>query len=72
MNQVSIDYDTAHKIVDKNINLFWDGWTIVDWKPLRDGIYKKNGMFRNNKWGVSRRYESGNNGWKVPAKYVGK
>lgn len=72
MNQTFIDYNAAHSIVESNSNLFWDGWTIVDWKPSRDGIYKKNGMFYNGKWGVARRYTPGSNGWKVPVKYVGK
>lgn len=65
-----IDYGSAHSIVDRHDNLFWDGWTIVDWKPSRDGFYKKNGMFRNGTWGVVRKYTPGTNGWKVPEKYV--
>jgi len=71
MNQVYVDYDAAHNIVDSHRNLFWDGWTIVEWKATPDGFFKKNGVFRNNRWGVARRYEPGNNGWKVPVKYVG-
>lgn len=70
MSQAFVDYDAAHAIVDSNKNLFWDGWTIVDWKPLKDGFYKKNGMFRNGMWGVARKYYPGSNGWKVPSKYV--
>jgi hypothetical protein len=65
-----IDYDTAHKLVDTSPNLFWEGWTIVDWKQSRDGFYKKNGMFRNGRWGITRRYSPDSNGWKVPTKYV--
>lgn len=70
MKQEAIGYDAAHEIVNTNSNLFWDGWTIVDWKQSKDGFYKKNGMFRNGAWGITRRYFPGNNGWKVPAKYV--
>lgn len=72
MNQTFVDYDAAHNIVDSNNNLFWDGWTIVDWKPMKDGFYKKNGMFRYGKWGVAKKYFPGTNGWKVPTKYVAK
>jgi hypothetical protein len=72
MTQEFIGYDTAHTVVDNNNNLYWDGWTIVDWKPSRDAFYKKNGVFRDGRWGIARRYNPGSNGWKVPAKYVGK
>lgn len=72
MSFTTIDYDEAHKVVDSNKNLFWDGWTIVDWKPFKDAIYKKNGMFRNGKWGVAKTYKPEKDGWKVPAKYVGR
>lgn len=72
MNQTFVDYDKAHKIVESNKNLFWDGWTIVDWKPMKDGFYKRNGMFRNGSWGVAKKYTPGANGWKVPARYVAK
>ena len=27
-----IGYEEAHAIVEKNKSLYWDGWTIVDWK----------------------------------------
>ena len=71
MSLVNIDYDKAHGLVDEIKSLYWDGWTIVDWKPFKDAFYKKNGMFRDGRWGVAKRYEPGVNGWKVPAKYVG-
>ena len=70
MNSTFVDYETAHNLVDAHSNLFWDGWTIVDWKANKDGLYKKNGLFRNGSWGVTRRYTPGANGWKVPTRYV--
>lgn len=70
MSQAFVDYDFAHKMVESNISLSWDGWNIVDWKPFKDGFYKRNGMFRDGKWGVAKTYSPGSNGWKVPAKYV--
>ena len=71
MSNTFIDYDTAHKIVESNNNLFWNGWDIIDWKANPDGFYKKNGMFLNGRWGITRKYSPGSNGWKVPSKYVG-
>lgn len=71
MNSKFIDYDTAHVVVERNQSLFWDGWDIVEWRPSKDAFYKKNAMFRNGRWGLAKRYSPGNNGWKVPSKYVG-
>jgi hypothetical protein len=71
-NLVEIDYDTAHKVVDSNNSLYWNGWTIVEWKKNDDAFFKKNGSFRNGSWGLVVRTvpvsESGT--WKVPSKYV--
>lgn len=64
------DYNKAHEIVESNRSLFWDGWTIVEFKPNRDAITTKNAIFRNNRWGYVRRFEPTENGWKVPDKYV--
>lgn len=72
MEQSYIDYNKAHSIVDQYNNLFWDGWTIIDWKQASDGFYKKNGMFKDGRWGVARKYYPTKNGWKVPVKYVDK
>jgi hypothetical protein len=63
-------YEKAHKIVDSNRSLFWDGWTIVEFKPSRDSVTSKNAIFKNGRWGYSKRFEPGENGWKVPGKYV--
>jgi len=70
MNSRFINYDQAHTLVDKFPNLFWEGWDIVEWKSNRDGFYKKNGMYRNGRWGTAVRYSPGDKGWKVPKKYV--
>ena len=67
-----VNYSTAHKIVEKNKNLFWNGWEIVEWRKDADAFFNKNGLFRNDSWGkVIRRIPLENNGtWKVPTKYV--
>lgn len=64
------DYDLAHDVVAKNKNLFWDGWTIVEFKNNPDAVTYKNGMFRNGKWGATKRFEPTRDGWKVPKRYV--
>lgn len=70
MNNRFVDYDQAHVLVDKFPNLFWDGWDIVEWRSNKDGFYKKNGMYRNGRWGTALRYIPGDKGWKVPKRYV--
>jgi hypothetical protein len=67
-----IGYDTAHEVVSRNPNLYWDGWDILEWKKDADAFFNKKGLFRNGSWGrVVRKTSVSDNGtWKVPAKYV--
>jgi len=67
---ITIDYDSAHRLVTSRKNLFWEGWTIIDWTPNDEAFYKKNGMFRNGRWGIAKRYEPNGIGWSVPNKYA--
>jgi len=70
-NFVSVDYDTIHQIVEKNKNLFWNGWQVVEWRKDPDAFFKKTGLYRNGSWGnVVRRINVDTDGtWKVPTKY---
>jgi hypothetical protein len=73
MPKVLLDYDTAHKFVEKNkaLGFFWDGWTIVKWSPSNNGYMDPKGMFKNNKWGYSSRHELKPNGtWEISDKYA--
>lgn len=73
MPKISLDYEAAHKFVEKNKqnNVFWDGYTIVQWFPSNNGYMQENGLFRNNKWGYSNRYELTSKGtWEISDKYV--
>lgn len=64
------DYDIAHKVVNRSNNLFWDGWTIVEFKPNQDAVTYKNAMFRKGKWGITKKFEPTRDGWMVPKRYV--
>ena len=71
MKMVNINYNTAHRIVDKNADLFWNGWTISEWKKNPDGYFKTNGLFKNNSWGIKKDFLIKEDGtWDVPAKYM--
>jgi hypothetical protein len=56
----------AETIVYKNKNLFWDGWTIVRFKPNPNAEFNKSGLRRNNIWGYATRYEPTKTGWRLP------
>ena len=65
---LELNYKQAHEFVAKNSHkgYFWDGWTIVRWIPNTNGFSMKNGMFRNNQWGISFKSEMTNQGtWRV-------
>lgn len=73
MAKVILNYEEAHKFVEKNKDqgFFWDGYTIVKWSPSNNGYMQKNGMFRNNKWGYSSRYFFNSKGlWELSDKYA--
>ena len=73
MLKITLDYEQAHKFVEKNKQngFFWDGYTIVKWTPGSNGYMQKNGMFRENKWGYSSRYNVTSSGmWELSDKYA--
>lgn len=73
MPKITLNYEQAHSFVQKNksIGFFWDGWTIVKWSPSNNGYMDPKGMFKNNKWGYSNRYNLKLDGtWDVSDKYA--
>ncbi|QLF83430.1 hypothetical protein SEA_NICEHOUSE_217 [Rhodococcus phage NiceHouse] len=50
------------RLVKQGHDLEWDGWTIVSYKPHSGAFMKKNGVFRNGIWQVSKRYEINEDG----------
>lgn len=67
----TLDYDTAHKVVEGNRFLRWDGYDIVTWRKDENGWLDRRGKFMRNAWGIEFRYPLQDNGtWKVPTSYV--
>lgn len=65
---IELNYKEAHKFVADNTRkgYFWDGWDIVRWIPNENGYTMKNGVFRNEKWGIEFRSKVTQQGtWKV-------
>jgi hypothetical protein len=72
-NKVNLNYEQAHKFVEKNkaLGFFWDGWDIVKWTKNENGFTQKNGLYRNGSWGHSIKVPLNDNGtWSVLEKYV--
>ena len=73
MAKITLNYEAAHSFVEKNKDqgFFWDGYTIVKWSPSNNWFMQPNGMFRNNKWGYSNRYNLTSSGtWEISDKYA--
>lgn len=73
MAKFQLNYEQANSFVEKNKKegFFWDGWTIVKWSPSNNGFMQKNGMYRENKWGYSNRYDFNSQGiWELNEKYA--
>ena len=61
--------NTMDKIVNKNKNLMWDGWNVVDLKESEMAKTSVNGIRVKDKWYLHKIYSPGRNGWDIPNKY---
>jgi hypothetical protein len=52
-----------------NSKLSWDGWDVLELTPLDSAAFEKNGVYKNNKWNIQKRYVANRNGWTMPDKY---
>ena len=63
------DLKTMEKIVAKNNNLHWDGWTVVETKQSDIAKTAINGILRNGKWFLAKTFVPDRNGWDIPNRY---
>ena len=71
MKYVKLTYDEAHRLVEANKFLEWDGWDIKTWRQDPNGFSDTRGEFRNGKWGIKFTYAVRKDGtWSVPVSYV--
>ena len=55
----------------KNIDPFWDNYSLIIWKKDSSGYTNKNGMFRKDSWGIAETVPLNNQGiCKLSKKYV--
>lgn len=61
--------NTMEKIVAKNKNLIWDGWTVIDLKESDIAKTSPNGIRIKDKWYLHKVYAPSESGWDIPNKY---
>jgi hypothetical protein len=61
--------NTMEKIVNKNKNLIWNGWDVIDLKESEIARTSPVGIRVKDKWYLHRTYKPGRNGWDIPNKY---
>jgi len=61
--------NTMEKIVNKNTNLMWHGWDVIDLKESSIAKTAVNGIRIKDKWYLHKVYKPGRNGWDIPNKY---
>lgn len=63
------DLSVMEKIVEKNDNLKWDGWNVLELKKSNLGRTDVHGIRINGEWFIKRKFEVDRNGWEIPNKY---
>ena len=61
--------NTMEKIVEKNKNLIWDGWNVIDIKESNTAKTSVNGIRIKDKWYLRKVYSPGREGWNIPNTY---
>ena len=64
--------EQMEKIVNKNKDLFWDGWTVVHSYQSDKARTSRYGALVNGKWHLQRRIEPTEAGWELPNRFAGK
>jgi len=55
----------------KGNDVRWDGWDIVFFRAAENGMYSKQGAFRNGKWGFENRFSVNESGeWNIDGRNV--
>ncbi len=55
----------------KNNESYWNNYDLIIWKKDPSGFSNKNGLFRQDTWGIAESISVDHSGvWKLPTKYV--
>ena len=63
--------NTMEKIVEKNKNLMWNGWDVIDLKKSDIARTSPDGIRVIGEWYLHRTYPPNKEGWDIPNKYRG-
>lgn len=63
--------EKMEKIVENNSSLNWNGWDVVEMTADPVADLKPNALFVNGKWFKTKTYSIGEQGWSIPAKFIG-
>lgn len=72
---ITLKYRNVDSFVERQqaagIDVRWDGWDMVFFKPHRKAHRSKNGHYRNGQWGFEERVSPNLYGkWKVKEEYA--
>jgi len=62
--------EEMESIVSKKKSLFWDGWTVVNKYKSDKAKTSKYGMYIDNIWYMTKRFEPNRDGWDIPERFV--
>ncbi len=70
LNEKGVDL-LQKRLPRSNLELFWDNYDLIFWKPDNIGFTDTKGMFRKGKWGIATRLKMTQHGtWILNKKYV--
>ena len=61
--------EVMEKIVNKNRDLMWSGWDVLELKKTNLGRTDVNGIRIKNNWFIKKTFSPDRNGWDIPNKY---
>lgn len=62
--------EKMEEIVKNNHSLFWDGWTVISKYKSDKAKTSEDGMYINNIWYMTKRFEPNRDGWDIPERLV--
>ena len=72
---INLDIKSAHRVVREQkaagVDVEWDGWDIVFYRPAPQAVYSADGVWRNNGWHFANRVTVTTEGiWKVDPRNI--
>lgn len=62
--------EQMESIVDKNKNLSWEGWDVVNLQKSPGAIMSPEGAYVNGSWYLKNKFVLSETGWDIPNKFM--